>query len=230
MSSYAGKGYSEASSQQNTGVEASSHLKLYQAFIFSIPVFFAFLLLVFFYIFYLRRRRVDWSSLRMRSPQLPTNNMEADELSRCELGLKKEVREMLPVIIFHESFSVKDAQCSVCLGDYQADDKLQQIPVCGHIFHMECIDHWLATHSTCPLCRQSLLTPPKPETPHTMPETSDTTSPQQVGDEVSCPNGDCPKVGVVPRTTDGRVIQSDESEGDNVDREKDSRDEKSDSV
>ncbi|KAJ8531610.1 hypothetical protein K7X08_033968 [Anisodus acutangulus] len=216
--SYAGKGYSD-SSQQSTGVEASSHLKLYQAFIFSVPVFFAFLLLVFFYIFYLRRRRVDWSSLRMRSPQLP----QADVLSRCELGLKKEVREMLPIIVFQKSFSDKDTQCSVCLGDYKADDRLQEIPVCGHTFHMDCIDHWLATHSTCPLCRQSLLTPPKPETPHTMPETSNRTSAEQGGHQTSPRNGDCPKVGVNPRTTD-------ESEGDNVDRERDLRDEKSDYV
>ncbi|XVF37334.1 hypothetical protein REPUB_Repub19eG0136900 [Reevesia pubescens] len=51
--------------------------------------------------------------------------------------------------------------CSVCLGDYQAEDKLQQIPACGHTFHMDCIDHWLANHTTCPLCRLSVLGSPK---------------------------------------------------------------------
>ncbi|XP_009598352.1 RING-H2 finger protein ATL7-like isoform X1 [Nicotiana tomentosiformis] len=230
--SYTGKGYSDSST---TGaVEGSSHLKLYQAFIFSVPIFFAFVLLLFFYIFYLRRRRVDWSSLRMRSPQLQhTAATGADELSRCELGLKKEVREMLPIIVFTESFSVKDTQCSVCLGDYQADDRLQQIPVCGHTFHMDCIDLWLATHSTCPLCRQSLLTPAKASTeiPHTTAETSDRTSAEESGDETSRRSGsECPKVGqlnVEPRTTDERVIEpssQDASEVDNVDHERDSRD------
>ncbi|KAL8124109.1 RING-H2 finger protein ATL7-like [Apium graveolens] len=134
----------------------SAPLKLYQAFIFSVPIFFTFILLFFFYLFYLRRRRADWSSLRMRTASLATihnNNIN----STCELGLKKEVREMLPVIVFKQSFSVKDTQCSVCLGDYQAEDKLQQMPVCGHTFHMDCIDLWLATHTTCPLCRLSLL-------------------------------------------------------------------------
>lgn len=47
---------------------ASPELKLYQAFIFSVPIFFTFILLLLFYLFYLRRRRVDWSSLRMRTP------------------------------------------------------------------------------------------------------------------------------------------------------------------
>lgn len=86
--SYTGKGYSDSST---TGaVEGSSHLKLYQAFIFSVPIFFAFVLLLFFYIFYLRRRRVDWSSLRMRSPQLQHTATGADELSRVCIRKIKE--------------------------------------------------------------------------------------------------------------------------------------------
>lgn len=48
-------------------------------------------------------------------------------------------------------------RCSVCLLDYQPEDRLQQIPACGHTFHMSCIDLWLSSHSTCPLCRLSLL-------------------------------------------------------------------------
>ena len=53
------------------------------------------------------------------------------------------------------------ARCSVCLGNYQTDDRLQQIPVCGHMFHKDCIGYWLTTHTTCPLCRLSLLPPTK---------------------------------------------------------------------
>lgn len=137
--------------------KASADLKLYQAFIFSIPIFFTFILLSLFYLFYLRRRRVDWSSIRMRSNHSTFYSSESDDTSRAELGLKKEVREMLPIIVFKESFSVKDTLCSVCLGEYQAEEKLQQIPACGHTFHMDCIDHWLSSHATCPLCRQSIL-------------------------------------------------------------------------
>ncbi|KAJ4838067.1 hypothetical protein Tsubulata_026904 [Turnera subulata] len=76
---------------------------------------------------------------------------------RLESGLKKEVREMLPIIVYKESFSVRDTQCPVCLSDYQPEDRLQQIPGCGHTFHMECIDSWLSNHATCPICRLSLL-------------------------------------------------------------------------
>lgn len=50
-----------------------------------------------------------------------------------------------------------DYRCSVCLGDYQANEKLQQIPPCGNTFHMDCIDLWLTSHTTCPLCRLSII-------------------------------------------------------------------------
>ncbi|CAN6232070.1 unnamed protein product [Urochloa humidicola] len=134
----------------------SPELKLYQAFIFSVPVFFTFVLLLFFYLFYLRRRRANWQSLRMR-----TNNLIRGDNPRLECGLKKEMREMLPVVIFKESFLIRETQCSVCLADYQPDERLQRIPPCGHTFHINCIDHWLSKNTTCPLCRVSLLPAPK---------------------------------------------------------------------
>ncbi|XP_044511102.1 RING-H2 finger protein ATL7-like isoform X2 [Mangifera indica] len=158
---------SSTSSNENESAE----LKLYQAFIFSVPIFFTFILLFLFYLFYLRRRRVDWPSLQMRS-SLENNSL--NDLSRAEMGLKKELREMLPIIIYKESFSIKDIQCSVCLADYLAEDKLQQIPACGHAFHMDCIDHWLATHTTCPLCRLSLI--PSAKAPIESPDTQEGTS------------------------------------------------------
>ncbi|PIA55261.1 hypothetical protein AQUCO_00800174v1 [Aquilegia coerulea] len=172
---------------------ASAELKLYQAFIFSIPIFFTFILVFLFYLFYLRRRRVNWSSMQMRA--LYQNHMP--RLS--ESGLKKEVREMLPIIVFKESFSIKDTQCSVCLGDYQAEDRLQQIPVCGHTFHMDCIDHWLATHTTCPLCRLSLVPAAK----------SDSDPSHNQGETQATETGN----GIVPESNieDGQYLQSTES-------------------
>lgn len=53
--------------------------------------------------------------------------------------------------------SILLTRCSVCLGDYKSDERLQRIPPCGHTFHVDCIDHWLSTNTTCPLCRVSLL-------------------------------------------------------------------------
>ncbi|WVZ79928.1 hypothetical protein U9M48_027450 [Paspalum notatum var. saurae] len=43
--------------------------------------------------------------------------------------------------------------CSVCLGAFQAGETVRLLPVCLHLYHVECIDPWLETHSTCPICR-----------------------------------------------------------------------------
>ncbi|PNT71343.1 hypothetical protein BRADI_2g26393v3 [Brachypodium distachyon] len=44
-------------------------------------------------------------------------------------------------------------RCSVCFGVFQLGEKVRLLPVCLHLYHVECIDPWLDTHSTCPLCR-----------------------------------------------------------------------------
>ncbi|KAL6876368.1 hypothetical protein ACP4OV_012940 [Aristida adscensionis] len=45
------------------------------------------------------------------------------------------------------------ATCSVCLGVFQSGEIVRLLPLCMHLFHIECIDPWLASHPTCPICR-----------------------------------------------------------------------------
>ncbi|XP_031495446.1 RING-H2 finger protein ATL64-like [Nymphaea colorata] len=52
--------------------------------------------------------------------------------------------------------SEEDAQCSICLGEYQERDILRFMPKCGHAFHVMCIDRWILKQRTCPICRLSL--------------------------------------------------------------------------
>jgi len=46
-----------------------------------------------------------------------------------------------------------DNICSICLCEYQPNEVLRTIPECNHYFHVNCIDGWLKTNATCPLCR-----------------------------------------------------------------------------
>ncbi|KAG2282662.1 hypothetical protein Bca52824_053882 [Brassica carinata] len=102
--------------------EAVQQFKLYHALIFSIPICFTFIVLFVFYVIYLRRRSssVDWSSLGMRGGGsfVSTNNLSKfssvtfgpNEYGQAELGLSKELRGMLPIVIFKESYSINDSQ------------------------------------------------------------------------------------------------------------------------
>ncbi|CAN6216677.1 unnamed protein product [Urochloa humidicola] len=49
----------------------------------------------------------------------------------------------------------EEASCSVCLGPFETGETVRLLPVCLHLFHVECIDLWLDMHSTCPVCRSS---------------------------------------------------------------------------
>ncbi|KAJ4833467.1 hypothetical protein Tsubulata_042211 [Turnera subulata] len=70
-------------------------------------------------------------------------------------GLEPPIVAAIPTMKFsHEAFSsVEDAQCSICLGEYQEKEVLRIMPNCGHNFHLSCIDVWLRKQSTCPVCR-----------------------------------------------------------------------------
>ena len=52
-------------------------------------------------------------------------------------------------------------QCIICLANSQPRNHqryLKQLP-CAHAFHPRCINRWLRTHVTCPLCRVSCYDP-----------------------------------------------------------------------
>ncbi|KAF7066268.1 hypothetical protein CFC21_072282 [Triticum aestivum] len=54
-----------------------------------------------------------------------------------------------------------DTACSVCLEDLRAGETVRRLPACMHVFHVECIDMWLHSHRSCPLCRCDLSPPRK---------------------------------------------------------------------
>ncbi|KAF3451386.1 hypothetical protein FNV43_RR07481 [Rhamnella rubrinervis] len=43
--------------------------------------------------------------------------------------------------------------CSVCLSTIDEETTVRLLPNCKHMFHVECIDMWLGSNTTCPICR-----------------------------------------------------------------------------
>ncbi|KNA05053.1 hypothetical protein SOVF_194000 [Spinacia oleracea] len=54
---------------------------------------------------------------------------------------------------------MEETDCAVCLAEFEQGDELRVLPKCSHAFHVPCIDTWLSSHTTCPLCRAPIVTP-----------------------------------------------------------------------
>ncbi|ESW09206.1 hypothetical protein PHAVU_009G109000 [Phaseolus vulgaris] len=98
---------------------------------------------------------------RVNPHQLLTRNsnlQNSQGLSRSSLrvcGIDKEVVKTLPFFTFSSLKGFKEGlECTVCLSKFEDTETLRLLPKCKHAFHMNCIDKWFESHSTCPLCRR----------------------------------------------------------------------------
>ncbi|KAL3629242.1 hypothetical protein CASFOL_026464 [Castilleja foliolosa] len=75
-------------------------------------------------------------------------------------GLDQAFIDALPVFSYKEVVGPKEPfDCAVCLCEFSETDQLRLLPSCSHAFHINCIDTWLLSNSTCPLCRGALFNP-----------------------------------------------------------------------
>nr|USH99676.1 putative RING-H2 finger protein ATL4O precursor [Oryza sativa Japonica Group] len=83
--------------------------------------------------------------------------------------------EVLPVTVYSRAAAAAAAkedgvECAVCLAKLEDGEEARFLRRCGHGFHAECVDMWLGSHSTCPLCRLTVVVPPPPLLPPVPPE------------------------------------------------------------
>ncbi|KAG2651636.1 E3 ubiquitin-protein ligase EL5-like [Panicum virgatum] len=89
--------------------------------------------------------------------------------ARTRGGVDPELLRSLPVTVYRAAAAGSKGaeeegtvECAVCLAELEDGEAARFLPRCGHGFHAECVDTWLASHTTCPLCR---LTVAKPDAP-----------------------------------------------------------------
>ncbi|AAF27159.1 RING-H2 zinc finger protein (ATL3); 86824-85850 [Arabidopsis thaliana] len=74
-------------------------------------------------------------------------------------GLTSFELSSLPIVFFRQDSCKDGLECSICLSELVKGDKARLLPKCNHSFHVECIDMWFQSHSTCPICRNTVLGP-----------------------------------------------------------------------
>ncbi|MED6113217.1 hypothetical protein PIB30_068772 [Stylosanthes scabra] len=91
------------------------------------------------------------------------------------VGLDPSVLKSIPVLVFQPHESKDDLECAVCISELVEGEKFRTLPHCNHGFHVDCIDMWFQSHSTCPLCR-TLVTNSTPSVRENVTENSESPS------------------------------------------------------
>lgn len=76
-------------------------------------------------------------------------------------GLQQSIINAITVVKFKKGEGLIDgSDCSVCLSEFEEDENLRLLPKCNHAFHLPCIDTWLVSHTSCPMCRAPIVVDP----------------------------------------------------------------------
>ncbi|GAB4824820.1 hypothetical protein Ancab_007690 [Ancistrocladus abbreviatus] len=98
---------------------------------------------------------VDLTRRRRGSPPDLSSSPFAARMGGKGKGVDLAVLQALPVYAYGSSakLGTDASECAICLSEYGESECVKMIPLCGHVFHVSCIDAWLSSHVTCPLCR-----------------------------------------------------------------------------
>lgn len=116
-------------------------------------LFIATAFIFFMYVFFKSQWRSSTSSSAITRYQF--DFAERDSVSAPRTSLDSAILHSLPVYIY-KAENHSDAttlECAVCLSEVVDGEKTRLLPKCNHEFHLDCIDMWFHSHSTCPLCR-----------------------------------------------------------------------------
>ncbi|XP_010455324.1 PREDICTED: putative RING-H2 finger protein ATL37 [Camelina sativa] len=85
-------------------------------------------------------------------------------------GVEKEIIESFPSFLYSEVKRLKigkgGVECAICLKEFEDEETLRWMPPCSHTFHSSCIDVWLSSQTTCPVCRANLCMKPAESFPY----------------------------------------------------------------
>lgn len=94
------------------------------------------------------RRHSTAQAPLQRQPGLPLLNKRGLDADAIEA--------MMPSFPYRRDSSASTVECAVCLGAVEEGETARRLPGCGHMFHQACVDVWLLSNASCPVCRGRL--------------------------------------------------------------------------
>jgi hypothetical protein len=104
---------------------------------------------------------------RLMNPNIPLNDLFNETAQREIVLTTQQINDNTTIRRYINNSSNiddvdsdttnEDEECSICRDSYIDNNELRMINNCGHEFHIDCIDEWLCSNSTCPICRGSVV-------------------------------------------------------------------------
>lgn len=74
-------------------------------------------------------------------------------------ALSRQLQDSITTTTESSSSSSSMGECSICLqllssGSNRSKAIIRMPQPCSHVYHLNCITHWLTIKNTCPLCRR----------------------------------------------------------------------------
>nr|CAB3461723.1 unnamed protein product [Digitaria exilis] len=145
-----------------TGIRWEPHGRLLTGCLVALNVFLVLLVYVYFWRFFSRARRGggggdgEASSSVASSPPASPKARDRQEVERAITAL--------PVFVVSSSSAADEGggaaaarECAICIAEFADGEEGRLLPRCGHRFHARCVDAWFRFHTTCPLCRATVL-------------------------------------------------------------------------
>ncbi|GLJ38568.1 hypothetical protein SUGI_0786360 [Cryptomeria japonica] len=144
--------------KSDDGGQSLIHLQGWHTFIIMVggaSLCFLMSILIIFYYVYLRFYSNTQRQSRSRSSGIPWAEQHYFFTPATE-GLCKQALDALPVFVYNPENFKDGLRCAVCLCEFEEEETGRLLPNCNHSFHLECIDMWFSSHSTCPICRAAV--------------------------------------------------------------------------
>ncbi|KAF5761277.1 putative transcription factor C2H2 family [Helianthus annuus] len=113
--------------------------------------------------FLTRRCNRSFSTFSPADDVVSNNRNDSNESNETEhvrhhvISITNNALDSLPLFTFSSlTGKIAGGDCAVCLSKFESSDQLRLLPLCCHAFHAQCIDAWLKSNMTCPLCRSTV--------------------------------------------------------------------------
>ena len=106
----------------------------------------------------IRQALPELVEITLYSDGRPVTNIDTspDNFEDVPIRTNLETLRENTTIDLYENIDTDYDKCSICRENFEGRDIVRKINSCNHIFHINCLDTWLETHTSCPVCRADL--------------------------------------------------------------------------